>query len=184
MRDGKLKSFRVVVVACLLVLPVAFTALSVLTHLRVRVRTKESLVQANPLLSLFSEGGSTEAIESVLKAHPEWINVNFGNGTPLYAACGQGRADLVHYLLTHGADPNLTLTQSENKETAIVPAVAARNLDIVKDLLAHGADPNVKDVYGRSLPWLARVVEWPEGEKYLRSRIEGSETRPATGTGT
>ena len=171
MLDRHSVRFWAVLVVCLILLAIGIAVMvRSATGVRVRVHTKESLVQANPLLSLFSEGGSTEAIESTLKAHPEWTNVNFGNGTPLYAACGQGRADLVHYLVTHGADPNLT--QSGNKETAIVQAVAARNLEIVKDLLAHGADPTVKDVYGRSLPWVAHEVEWPEGEQFLKSRIE------------
>jgi hypothetical protein len=180
--DRKQRYFRIGVVTCLVLVPVAFTALFVLSHFQIRVRTKKSLVQANPLLRLFSEGGSTEAIESVLNANPESINADCGNGTPLYVACGQGRADVVHYLLTHDADPNLK--QPGNNETAIVPAVDARNLDIVKDLLAHGADPGVRDVYGRPLPWLAHEGGWPEGETFLRSWIEGSETRPATRRGT
>ncbi len=72
--------------------------------------------------------------------------VQFG-WTPLIGAIFQRETNVVHYLITAGADINLP---DNGGETPLMWAAAQGDdaLGIVGDLIAHGADLNAKDKMG------------------------------------
>lgn len=67
---------------------------------------------------------------------------------PLYLAAGQGRLDVVRYLLDQGADVN---TREMLGGTALTEAVYYGHTDIVKELLFRGADTNAIGDEGTAL---------------------------------
>ena len=169
MHRNRIRALPVLAVICTgLVILGLVIALS-LNSFQLRFHRNQSLVRVNPLLGLFIDKASTETIEDVLRAHPEWLNAGLGNGTPLFYACADKRADIVHYLLVHGADPNFC---PDGKGGApIVITVSNHDIAILRDLLDRGADPATTDAYGRSVSFLAHDEQWSEGEILLRSAI-------------
>ena len=164
------RSIRIIAIVVLTVSVVAAIVGSFARYSRISIKTSESLVQANPLAGLFQDNASTTAIIALLRAHPKWTNADLGNGTPLYYASGYKREEVVHFLLTHGGDPNLM--PQGCSEPPIVPAIGACDMVILKDLLAHGADPSIKDGYGRSMPQLAHDADCVEAERLLNSVLK------------
>lgn len=71
-------------------------------------------------------------------------------GYPLIYHCRAQNADIVNYLLTHGADPNI----EDNGKTPLIIASLKDRADIVTMLIEHGADVNAIDGFGRTaLSW-------------------------------
>ena len=73
--------------------------------------------------------------------HFAGANINSrGNGSaPLFIAAGEGRSDVVRYLLAEGADVN---AREQLGDTALTEAAYYGHEALVNELLAHGADIN------------------------------------------
>ena len=66
--------------------------------------------------------------------------------SPLIAAIGEGRTNVVGLLLSHHADPNL----AEGKSLMpLVSAVARKSFEMVRPLLAGGSNPTAVDRHER-----------------------------------
>jgi ankyrin repeat protein len=67
------------------------------------------------------------------------INSRSNGDMPLFIAAGEGRSDVVRYLLAEGADVN---AREKLGDTALTEAAYYGHVALVKELLAHGADVN------------------------------------------
>ena len=67
------------------------------------------------------------------------INSRSNGSTPLFIAAGEGRSDVVRYLLAEGADVN---AREQFGDTALTEATYFGHLALINELLAHGADIN------------------------------------------
>jgi ankyrin repeat protein len=67
------------------------------------------------------------------------INSRSDGSMPLFIAAGEGRSDVVRYLLAEGADVN---AREKLGDTALTEAAYYGHVALVKELLAHGADVN------------------------------------------
>jgi ankyrin repeat protein len=67
---------------------------------------------------------------------------------PLFLAAGEGRLDVVRYLLDQGADPNAT---EQFGDTALTEAVFNNQLATAKELLFRGAEVNAIGEGGTAL---------------------------------
>ena len=67
------------------------------------------------------------------------INSRSNGDMPLFIAAGEGRTDVVRYLLAEGADVN---AREKLGDTALTEASYYGHVALVKELLAHGADIN------------------------------------------
>lgn len=68
------------------------------------------------------------------------------DATPLYKAAGEGRTEIVRYLIAHGA--NVNYRGSEWGHTPLSEAAERGFDDVIDILLKAGADPKVKDRNG------------------------------------
>lgn len=97
-----------------------------------------------------AENGDLNAVKELLakgvdvNAQTE-LSKGLKRNTPLIAAVRRSRVEIVTFLLTARANPNLSGATGEN---ALSSAVATGNLDIIRMLLKHGADPNIKNFAG------------------------------------
>jgi len=83
----------------------------------------------------------------------------------LLTAVVDGDVEIVNALLDAGVDPNVCVTDEDEKEFPLEAAVQDRNAEMIHLLLKHGAKTNVK---GRSTPLLIAVeYEWDEGVDIL-----------------
>ena len=74
------------------------------------------------------------------KIHPDFrVKVDYMSWTPLIAASYTGKADVIDYLVAHGADVNY---KDGEGFTPIYTAARENNPDIVKILLDYGANPD------------------------------------------
>jgi len=76
------------------------------------------------------------------------INSRSNGGLPLFIAAGEGRSDVVRYLLAEGADVN---AREQLGDTALTEAAYYGHVALVKELLAHGADVNALGNDGTAL---------------------------------
>ncbi len=67
------------------------------------------------------------------------INSRSNDSMPLFIAAGEGRSDIVRYLLAEGADVN---ARERLGDTALTEAAYYGHTTLVQELLAHGADVN------------------------------------------
>ena len=97
--------------------------------------------------------GHLSILEALLRNATD-LGQPFSDGSlPLVAAVRTGNPELVKVLLTHGANPNLTI-QSENI-SALKAALDIRDWGIILLLVDHGAEADVEDDDGYSLLLLA-----------------------------
>jgi serine/threonine-protein phosphatase 6 regulatory ankyrin repeat subunit A/serine/threonine-protein phosphatase 6 regulatory ankyrin repeat subunit B len=140
-----------------------------------------SAVRSNnvPIASLLIQhGADTNALSTLLKDSPvtevsplslaktvELCDLLVAHGAkvsipesepPLLSAAYQQNAEVVEFLLSHGADPNVKTIKG--RAPALV--LAARRAEIVKALLKRGADPNAKNQFGQTALHLAAL--WGE----------------------
>ena len=90
--------------------------------------------------------GKVDLVRAFLKDEPELLNRRSPEGfTPLLAAAGRGRREMVRFLLAEGAR-----VEAENYqgETPLHAAARLRRLDIVELLTTHGADVNAARTHG------------------------------------
>ena len=76
------------------------------------------------------------------------INVRGNCCLPLYLAAGEGRLDVVRYLLDEGADVN---AREKFGHTPLAEAVYYGHVPVIKELLFRGADLNVVGEGGTAL---------------------------------
>ena len=88
--------------------------------------------------------GHNEAVEFLLQL--ETVNIDHTNEegkTALMLACERGHEDIVHSLLSAGANVNL---QDNNGWTALMRASAHNHISIINMLLQANANPHLKIV--------------------------------------
>jgi hypothetical protein len=77
------------------------------------------------------------------------VNSRNNAGVPmLNIAARNGKPDVIHYLITAGADVNLTA--EDRGTTALIDSVMAQQEDIADDLVKAGTDLDVKDKNGQT----------------------------------
>lgn len=86
--------------------------------------------------------------------------------TPLMDAVQQGDAQLMDFLLLHGAKLDL---QSKDGQTALVLAVGSNDEYAVTQLLKKGANPDLSDKLGLNARKYARLFHNPKVEKLFES---------------
>jgi len=89
----------------------------------------------------FTQATMDGSLSRMRLLHFAGANINSrGNGImPLFIAAGEGRSDVVRYLLAEGADVN---AREQLGDTALTEATYYGHVALVKELLAHGADVN------------------------------------------
>ena len=97
---------------------------------------------------LACENGQLESVKQLTEIAGSRLNLNkvHNNMTFLYAACANGHADVVEYLLSKGADATISL---KGDMTPLHIASQDGHDKIVELLLAHGALPETKDGQGK-----------------------------------
>jgi len=86
---------------------------------------------------------------------------------PIHLAAEEGNADLVGFLLAHGADVDM-VTEGKNRITPLHMAAAKGKVSVIKVLVAAGADINAADAAGKTpLAW-AIEAEQPQAAQVLR----------------
>lgn len=76
------------------------------------------------------------------------VNAHGNSGRPLFLASGEGKLDVVRYLLDEGADVS---AREDSGGTALSEAAYYGHLDVIKELLLRGADINALDAQGTAL---------------------------------
>jgi uncharacterized protein len=95
------------------------------------------------------ENGDLAAVKALVEGgNPADTPIVYGENkqTPLFKAAGDGKTDIVKYLLSKGADANFKT--ADFGETPLSAAVNRGFDDVVEALLKGGADPKVKDRNG------------------------------------
>lgn len=91
------------------------------------------------LLRGASGRGDLAMVKFITERYPALINeasCMFGGRTPLILAASSGQVEVLRFLLSFGADPNLGCA---SKETPLYFAALSGNVEIVQILLDHGA---------------------------------------------
>jgi len=81
--------------------------------------------------------------EKLLSAGADVNTIERNGSSPLYLACEAGKADFVKLLLSHGANPNISLDTTD--KYPLHAACKGQHYDAVKLLLEYNADVNVRD---------------------------------------
>ena len=76
------------------------------------------------------------------------VNARGNSGMPLFLAAGEGKLDVVRYLLDEGADVN---ARENWGSTPLIEAAYSGHIDVIKELLLRGADINVISEQGTAL---------------------------------
>jgi ankyrin repeat protein len=108
------------------------------------------LVAASDERDLFESAatGALDRVERAVREAPDAVNTHAADGhTPLGLASFFGHADVVRFLLAHGASPEVA-SRNEMKVRPLHAATARGDAAIVKMLLAAGADPNTRQQAG------------------------------------
>ena len=95
------------------------------------------------------ERGNLDKVKRFIEGGYDVNKINqrsFMPRTPLMYAAGEGRVDVVKYLIDHGADVN---KEAWNKRTALHYASKRGDLKVVEALLSKGAEIDVEDRYHR-----------------------------------
>ena len=92
------------------------------------------------------------------------INTVVAGMTPVMKASSVGNAELVEFLIAHGADPN---KRGSQKRTALQYAAERNRLSVAKILLEHGADINGTDTSNLSPLTMAADRRYRDFALYL-----------------
>ncbi len=76
------------------------------------------------------------------------VNARVNSGLPLFLAAGEGRLDVVRYLLDEGADVN---ARENRGSTALIEAAYGGHIEVIKELLLRGAEINAIGEQGTAL---------------------------------
>jgi ankyrin repeat protein len=93
--------------------------------------------------------GRVDLVQAYVKRHPSWATIELDerHTTPLSLAISRQDADMVEFLLKHGAradSPDIKF------RPPIYYAISTGNLEVVKVMLKHGARVNSHDFTGLS----------------------------------
>ena len=89
------------------------------------------------------------AVAMLLVKHGTYLDARDSyDKTPLYLAVQNGRADVVHYLLKKGANPNVR--DEKWGKTPFHIAAYYGEITIAKLLIKYGANANARDASGRT----------------------------------
>jgi ankyrin repeat protein len=130
----------------------------------------KAILAHKPVLDLHAAAsvGDLRRVRQLIEKDPSSVDAYAPDGfPPLGLAAYMGRAAVVEYLLSKGADVN-QLGRNPGRFTALTGAVAAGHREVVKRLLEAGADPNywyqggltpvLEAAAGGSLPILELLV--------------------------
>jgi len=98
----------------------------------------------------FTSAALTGGLHRLQLLHLAGANVNgrAPGSAPLVLAAGEGRVDVVRYLLDEGADAN---ARELHGNTALTEATYYSHVSIIKELLLRGADVNAVTENGTAL---------------------------------
>jgi ankyrin repeat protein len=116
--------------------------------------------------------GKHVEVAELLVAKGADVNATVEGGyTPLHVASGLGNAEMVSFLLAHGADANA----KDRRGTPLSAAVVQGHLEVVKLLLAHGADVNAADSVGsRPIDFISLIGSWYDSHDEIFIRLVGA----------
>jgi ankyrin repeat protein len=94
------------------------------------------------------------------------VNARGKSGMPLFLAAGEGKLEVVRYLLDEGADVN---AREARGNTALMEAAYFGHVETLKELLLRGADINAIGLQGTALD-VATIRKNPAAADLLRHR--------------
>lgn len=143
---------------------------------KIALRDVAVRARANPN-GLFS-ATSTSYAQALLDRGADVNQVQLVRGkpfsTPLIAQALAGRADLVRFLLEHGASVNARVGEAGG--TALFAAVRVNAADVIRELLGHGADTSLKNGAGKTA---LEVAEERRGQEMRTPGAQGHQERLA-----
>ena len=136
----------------------------------------------NPILSLFplSAQGDLVQVRNLFESH-DLINIEERGelaATPLIVATSNGHADVVAFLLQHGADKNAV---NERDQTPLMLAAANGHVEIIDLLVAAGAKTEASDSVGTTA--LMYAATWGQREAVQRLLNLGADLYAETNDG-
>lgn len=102
---------------------------------------------SNEKLKWSLQNGDLEALKSIILSDKSLVNADCGGRPPLCVAADYGQAEIVEYLISHGASVN---AKDKYGITPLLSAVFEGHTAVVKLLLAKGADKSGKAPDGSS----------------------------------
>ena len=98
----------------------------------------------------FTSAAANGSLHRMQLLHLAGANVNdrFAGAAPLILAAGQGRLDIVRYLLDERADVN---AREAHGNTALTEAAFFGHVPVIQELLLRGADVNAVTANGTAL---------------------------------
>ncbi len=139
------------------------------------LRLPWSINPEHPLLQRWldqaCDNGNLEAVKVLIEKYGGDVNskMTVGIGTIIYSAASSNNAELVDWLLEHGADPNYTANGC-NACYALQRAAHKNNLAMVKTLVEHGGLINGLNAFGVSPLTYAKMGGSQEVIDYLKSQ--------------
>lgn len=91
-------------------------------------------------VSVAASAGDVESLQRAVRSAATANSHDPDGWTPLIWATREGQPDAVHFLLIHGADPNLV--DKANRWTPLLHAVHRHQRAVAEQLLLAGAKPN------------------------------------------
>ena len=120
---------------------------------------QEGLIHQSTITNIFQEIRRRDAFDMAKQGHLWWFQYHFGSRSPdstnnegtnlLYVACRGGQLTIARWLLEHGANVNIQLSQG-SRSTPLHGAAFGGHVSIVELLLEHGADINIKNYHGET----------------------------------